>query len=156
MEHPAPVEQPTTSAKANAQTEVNPSFGVARFNNSGGPREIVTEKNPDGSISTSLVGRRSRLVEPPTKYEPKTFNPYSVDMDDFMALRKQGYVPKVEVVGDHQTTNKEPFDLPAWLAWRAATSPKTETPKAEIELLREARSRGYVPPQYRSVETPKE
>lgn len=91
---------------------------------------------------TSLVRRAPRVEEAPQNYQRRTFNPDGLHMDDYMAMRRQGLVPKVEVVGATRRTNTESFDLPAWQAWRAET-----TAKSEMEEFLEARSKGQVPAQ---------
>lgn len=148
--HPAPVESPSTATKPNTQQEANPAFGVVRFHKSDGVRSTVTETLPDGSTSTYVVGKRSRFEEPPMNNEPKTFNPFAVNPDDYAALRRQGYVPKVVVTGPGGAPVKSAsstFDMEAYRAERGANVPKTEMQEfiesrnQEIEALKKEKAR---------------
>lgn len=141
--HPAPVERsnPSTNAGAAPKAEADPTTGTARLRPGVAPH-IVTETDADGAKVTSLVRQAPRVEEAPQNYQRRTFNPDGLHMDDYMAMRRQGLVPKVEVVGASRKTSTESFDLDAWRAWRAET-----TAKSEMEEFLEARSKGQVPAQ---------
>lgn len=133
--HPAP----PTDAKGSAPTPVNGEYAEVRFVRGVAPG-TVTETFDDGSSCTSSMGRRGRIETPSVQITPRTFNPFTVTMDDYMELRRQGCVPEVRVKGVECASHSRPVDLDAWSEYRSASAKPDE-----MESWLDARTRGEVP-----------